>query len=44
MKTYARVDEQIHVFVTSALVGGEWSYLRSGRFITEERAPVTHWM
>jgi hypothetical protein len=25
MKTYEEVDVQIHVFLTSALVGGEWS-------------------
>jgi hypothetical protein len=32
MKTYGEVDVQIHVFLTSELVGGEWSALRSGRF------------
>jgi hypothetical protein len=25
MKTYGGVDVQIHIFLTSALVGGEWS-------------------
>jgi hypothetical protein len=28
MKTYGGVDVQIHVFLTSALVGGEWSASR----------------
>jgi hypothetical protein len=31
MKTYGGVDVQIHVFITSALVGGEWSASRPGR-------------
>jgi hypothetical protein len=33
------VDVQIHVFLTSALVEGEWSASRPGRFATGERAP-----
>jgi hypothetical protein len=44
MKVYGRVDEWIHVFLTSALVGGEWSASRPGRFTTSERAPGTHWL
>jgi hypothetical protein len=28
MKKYERVDVQIHIFLTSALVGGEWSASR----------------
>jgi hypothetical protein len=32
----------IHIFLTSALVGGEWSASRPGRFTPAERAPVTH--
>jgi hypothetical protein len=32
MKKYGGVDVQIHVFLTSALVGGEWSDSRPGRF------------
>jgi hypothetical protein len=28
MKTYSGVDVQIHIFLTSALVGGEWSASR----------------
>jgi hypothetical protein len=44
MKTYGGVAVQIHVFLTSALVGGEWSVLRPGRFTSGERAPGTHWI
>jgi hypothetical protein len=32
MKTYGGVDVYIHVFLTSALVGGEWSASRPGHF------------
>jgi hypothetical protein len=39
MKTYGEVDVYIHVFLTSALVGGEWSASRTGRF-----TPGTHWI
>jgi hypothetical protein len=38
------VDVEIHIFLTSALVGGEWSASRPGRFTPEERAPGTHWI
>jgi hypothetical protein len=31
-------------FFTSALVGGEWSTSRPGRFTPGERAPGTHWI
>jgi hypothetical protein len=42
MKTYlgGGVYIQIHAFLTSALVGGEWSASRLGRFISGERARV----
>jgi hypothetical protein len=30
--------------LTSALVGGEWSVSRPGRFTPGERAPGTHWI
>jgi hypothetical protein len=30
------------VFLTLALVGGEWSATRPGRFTPGERVPVTH--
>jgi hypothetical protein len=42
MKTYGGVDVWIHIVLTSALVGGEWSALRPGRFTPGERAPGTH--
>jgi hypothetical protein len=31
MKTYGGVDVYIHIFLTSALVGGEWSALPAGK-------------
>jgi hypothetical protein len=42
MKVSGGVDVQIHVFLTSALVGDEWSVSRPTRFTSEERAPSTH--
>jgi hypothetical protein len=39
MKAYTRVDVQIHIILTSALVGGEWLASRPGRF-----TPGTHWI
>jgi hypothetical protein len=44
MKVYGGVDVYIHVFLTLALVGGEWSASRLGRFTPGERAPGTHWI
>jgi hypothetical protein len=44
MKAYEGVDVYIHVFLTSALVGGELSTSRLGRFTPGERAPGTHWL
>jgi hypothetical protein len=44
MKTYGGVDVQIHVFLTSALVGGEWSASFPSHFALGERAPLTHWI
>jgi hypothetical protein len=38
------MDVYIHVFLTSALVGGEWSALRPGRFTPGERFPGTYWI
>jgi hypothetical protein len=37
MKTYGGVDVYNHVFLTSALVGGEWSASCPGRFTSGER-------
>jgi hypothetical protein len=44
MKAYGGVDVYIHIFLTSALAGGEWSASRPGRFTPGERAPGTHWI
>jgi hypothetical protein len=43
MKNYGGVYVYIHGFFTSALVGGEWSASRPGRFIPDGKAPGTHW-
>jgi hypothetical protein len=39
-----RGNIQIQVFLTSALVGAEWSALRPGHFTPRERAPRTNWV
>lgn len=39
MKTYGEVGVWIHIFLTSALVGGGWSASRPG-----EKAPCTYWI
>jgi hypothetical protein len=39
MKAYGGVDVYFHIFLTSALAGGEWSTSRPGRF-----TPGTHWI
>jgi hypothetical protein len=44
MKAYAGVDIQIHIFLTLALFGGEWSASRPCRFTPGERTPGTHWI
>jgi hypothetical protein len=44
MKTYVEVDVLIHIFLTSVLVGGQWSASCPGRFTPGERAPGTHWI
>jgi hypothetical protein len=44
MKAYGGVDVYTHVFLTSALVGVEWSASRPGRFTPREKAPGTHWI
>jgi hypothetical protein len=43
VKSYGGVDVSIHIFLTSALAGGEWSALHPGRFTLGERALSTHW-
>jgi hypothetical protein len=42
MKAYEGVDVQIHIFLTSTLVGDRWSASRFGRFPPRETAPGTH--
>jgi hypothetical protein len=44
MKAYGVVDVQIRVFLTSALVDGEWSASRPCRLTPRERACSTHWI
>jgi hypothetical protein len=44
MKAYGGVDVYIHIFLTSALAGGEWSASRPDRFIPVERVSGTHWI
>jgi hypothetical protein len=44
MKAYGGVDTLIHIFLTSALVGGERSASYTIRFTPGERAPGTHWI
>jgi hypothetical protein len=44
MKTYGGVDVEIHIFLTSALAGGEWSASRPCRFNPGESATGTHWI
>jgi hypothetical protein len=44
MKANGGVEVYIHIFLTSALVGGEWSTSRPGRFNPRERPPGTHWI
>jgi hypothetical protein len=38
MKAYGGVDVEIHIFLTWALAGSEWSASRPGRFTPGERA------
>jgi hypothetical protein len=44
MKAYVGVDVQIHIFLTSALVGGEWSASLPVRFTPLGKGPDTHWV
>jgi hypothetical protein len=44
MKAYGEMDVWIHFFLSSEMVGGEWSGSRPGRFTLRERAPCTHWI
>jgi hypothetical protein len=40
MKAYVEVDVQIHIFLTSAIAGGEWSASRPCRFTPGKEPPV----
>jgi hypothetical protein len=42
MKAYGGVDVLIHIFLTSTLVGGEWSASRPCNFTQGHRTPGTH--
>jgi hypothetical protein len=44
MKTCGGVDILVYVFLTSALVGGEWSASRPDHFTTGERVACIHWL
>jgi hypothetical protein len=46
LKTYGRVDVLIHVFLTSALAGGEWPASRPCHFPPPggEKFPGTNWI
>jgi hypothetical protein len=41
---WRHMDVYSHIFLTSALVGGDWLTSRPGRFTPGERAPSTHWI
>jgi hypothetical protein len=43
VKAYGGVYVYTNVFLATALVGGEWSASRNGRFTPGEIAPGTHW-
>jgi hypothetical protein len=40
MKTYGEVEVRLHVFLTSALDGGEWITSRPGRLTPVKEPPV----
>jgi hypothetical protein len=44
MKAYGGVNVWIHIFLTLALAGGEFSASRPSRFTPKEPAPGTHWI
>jgi hypothetical protein len=43
MKAYGGVDVWIHILLSSALVGGEWSASRPCHFTPRERTLGTDW-
>jgi hypothetical protein len=44
MKAYSGMDVQICVFLTSAVIEGEWSASHPSRFTPGERVCGTHWI
>jgi hypothetical protein len=44
MKAYGGLDIQIHIFLTSGLIGGEWSASRHGSLTAVENPPGIYWM
>jgi hypothetical protein len=44
MKAYGAVDVYIYIFLTSALVAGEWSASRPGRSTPGETVVLFHWI
>jgi hypothetical protein len=44
MQAYGGVGVYIHIFLTSALAGGEWSASRPCHFTPRERPLGTHWL
>jgi hypothetical protein len=43
MKTYGEVDVEEHVFLRSAITGGDWLASRPSRFTPAERVPDSRW-
>jgi hypothetical protein len=44
MKVYGGVDVYVHILLTSALAGGEWSASRPGSLTPGVRTPGAHWI
>ena len=44
VKKYGEVDVRLYTFLSSALVGGDWSVPRPGRFIPSDRTSGAIWI